>query len=118
MLQFGGDPDFKRRESRKFICDATYCDEMKCKCKKYAFPTAPTLHHHHLLHQPPPLLLPHPHRRPHRYCRCRGVPVPMFEGETDDNNKGIPLSQTEAGYWPWWPNLYTSYYSNTDPPRK
>ena len=42
----------------------------------------------------------------------------MFEGETDDNNKGIPLSQTEAGYWPWWPNLYTSYYSNTDPPRK
>jgi hypothetical protein len=53
-----------------------------------------------------------------RYCRCRGVPVPMFEGETDDNNKGIPLSQTEAGYWPWWPNLYTSYYSNTDPPRK
>ena len=35
----------------------------------------------------------------------------------DDNMKGIPLSQTETGYWPWWPNLYTSYYSSTDPPR-
>ena len=42
----------------------------------------------------------------------------MFEGETDQNSRGIPISFTKAGYWPWWPKLYTSYDYNTDPPRK
>lgn len=43
-----------------------------------------------------------------KYCRCRGVPIPMFEGETDKNSRGIPVSFNGAGYWPWYPKLYTS----------
>lgn len=30
----------------------------------------------------------------------------MFDGETDANSRGIPISSSEAGYWPWWPKLY------------
>ena len=87
MLQFGGDPDFKRRESRKFICDATYCDEMKCKCKKY--------------------------------CRCRGVPIAMFEGEDDSNSRGPPKADGGApGFEPWHPDIETEYTFNTEPPRE
>jgi len=52
-----------------------------------------------------------------KYCRCRGVPIPLFEGETDANSKGIPVGFNEAGYWPWWPQLYDTYYYNTDPPK-
>ena len=52
-----------------------------------------------------------------KYCRCRGVPIPLFEDETDANSKGIPVGSNEVGYWPWWPQLYDSYYYNTDPPK-
>ena len=51
-----------------------------------------------------------------RYCRCRGVPVPLFEGEDDANSRGLPAPATESGYWPWYPKLYSTYMYNTDPP--
>ena len=41
-----------------------------------------------------------------KYCRCRGVAVPLFAGEDSLNSKGG-----------WVPNLERVYYYNTDPPR-
>ena len=41
-----------------------------------------------------------------KYCRCRGVAIPMFAGEDSRNSKGG-----------WVPNLERVYYYNTDPPR-
>ncbi len=52
-----------------------------------------------------------------KYCRCRGVAIPMFEGETDATTRGKPAPASDLGYDPWTPNLKRSYYFSTDPPR-
>ena len=40
-----------------------------------------------------------------RYCRCRGVPVPLFSGEND----GLGVAPEAL--------FYATYTYNTDPPR-
>ena len=39
-----------------------------------------------------------------RYCRCWGVPIPMFDGETDENSDNAPV--TDLRSW-----QHTAYYS-------
>ena len=85
LFSLGGDLDFRRHATHSYLCDATNCNELKCKCK--------------------------------RYCRCRGVPIPLFAGEDDENSRSLPAPVTEAGHWPWSPRLYSTYTHNTDPPR-
>ena len=54
-----------------------------------------------------------------KYCRCRGVPIAIFEGEDDSNSKGPPKADGGApGFEPWHPDIETEYTFNTEPPRE
>ena len=54
-----------------------------------------------------------------KYCRCRGVPIAMFEGEDDSNSRGPPKADGGApGFEPWHPDIETEYTFNTEPPRE
>ena len=54
-----------------------------------------------------------------KYCRCRGVPIAMFEGEDDSNSRGPPKADGGApGFEPWHPDIATEYTFNTEPPRE
>ena len=54
-----------------------------------------------------------------KYCRCRGVPIAMFEGEDDANSRGPPKADGGApGFEPWHPDIETEYTFNTEPPRE
>ena len=54
-----------------------------------------------------------------KYCRCRGVPIAIFEGEDDSNSRGPPKADGGApGFEPWHPDIETEYTFNTEPPRE